>query len=336
MSCYEKFKNELTMRLTTECPDLSLGQMNAVLSIVDETAKSYDFSEASTALIVQEDGVPELVQIYIASKKVEGLAEGTLENKLRTLIDFCHTTNKPLTSVTANDIRVYLYNYQQSHGISNRTLDALRIIIRSFFGWLAAEGYLSSDPALTVRAIKYEKKQRQSLSQIELEYVRKACRDSRDRAIIEFLYSTGCRVSELVGCKISDVDFMAATVHLFGKGSKHRTSYLNAKASLSLHDYLKSRNDNSEFLFVSQKQPHEQLSVAQVQRIVKRIRKDSGITKPLSPHILRHTTATQAVAHGMPVEAVRQLLGHESVATTMIYVETAQEDVQSSYKKAVV
>ena len=133
-----------------------------------------------------------------------------------------------------------------------------------------------------------------------------------------------------------DVDFYTDEVHLYGKGKKHRTSFINAKCHVALQEYLSSRKDESPYLFVTAKRPVRELSKAQAEEIIREIAARSGITKHVTPHILRHTTATQAVANGMKIEEVQHLLGHENVATTMIYVETSQENVRNSHKKAVI
>lgn len=171
-----------------------------------------------------------------------------------------------------------------------------------------------------------------------MEYIRQACTTNREKAIVEFLYSTGYRVSELAVVKKSDIDWNKKSVHLFGKGKKHRTSYLNAKAEVTLLEYLKNRNDESEYLFVSERKPYGQLKRCAIEKIVRQIaeRAISQVKKPVSPHIFRHTTATTALNNGMPIEGISQLLGHESVGATMIYAKVSTEDVQIGHKKYII
>lgn len=335
-NAYEMMKNEFCMALTERCAFLAADQVETILQQLDQVAYNYAIDAKPTELSVPSDGLPELAKIYLAAKTIEGLADSTMYNKLLMLKMFFSEVMKPVTDITANDIRVYLYNYQKTRNVSNISLDKVRMALATFFKWLAAEGYIQRDPATTIKPLKVEKKQRQSLSQIELEYIRKACCTIRERAIVEFLYSTGCRISELVHIKKSDVDFLTDEVHLFGKGRKHRTSYLNAKAHVVLQEYLAARKDDSEYLFVRIRRPVGRLSTDAVRSMLREISKRTSITKPVSPHIIRHTTATQAVANGMPIEEVRALLGHENVATTMIYVETSDEHVHNSHRKAVV
>ena len=176
------------------------------------------------------------------------------------------------------------------------------------------------------------------MTQIELEYIRKACNTLRDKAIVEFLYSTGCRVSELCGVKKSDIDWTNKSVHLYGKGKKHRTSYINAKSEITLLTYLESRDDSSDYLFVSERKPHGQLKRDAVEKVIRQIaeRASNNIQKPISPHIFRHTCATTALNNGMPIEDISKLLGHESISTTIIYSKVSMESVQSNHKKYVI
>ena len=170
-------------------------------------AYNYDVKKNQTEVAVYNSELPEMVKTYLVCKKVEGLAEQTLYNYGNALRKFFFEVNKAPEQVSPNDIRVYLYQYQKLNGTSNRSLDKIRQMIYSFFSWACCEGYLQRNPSMTIKPIKFEKKERTPLTQIELEYIRRACADVRDKAIIEFLYSTGCRVSELTGINKEDVDW---------------------------------------------------------------------------------------------------------------------------------
>ena len=332
---YEQFKNQFALTLSAT---YSTDDIEVILKKLDMVSYNYEISKKETSVAVYNSEMPEMVKTYLVCKKVEGLSDQTLYNYGNALRKFFFGLQKSPEQVNPNDIRVYLYRYQEMNGTSNRSMDKIRQMIYSFFNWACCEGYLERNPSLTIKAIKYEKKERDPLTQIELEYIRKACISSRDVAMVEFMYSTGCRVSELAAVKKSDIDWNKKTVHLFGKGKKHRTSYLNAKAEVALLEYLKSRDDESDYLFVSLRKPHGQIKRCAIEKIVRQIaeRAEEQVKKPVSPHVFRHTTATTALNNGMPIEDISQLLGHENVATTMIYAKVSSENVQRGHRKYVI
>ena len=151
-----------------------------------------------------------------------------------------------------------------------------------------------------------------------------------------FYYSTGCRVTELERLDITDVDFQKKEVYLFGKGNKHRTSYLNAKAELAIRNYLASRNDNNPTLFVSDREPHNRIKKAAIEKRIRKLGETSGIGRRVYPHLIRHTTATDGLDRGMPVEEVQQILGHVNIATTMIYAEVSKANVKNDHRRCIV
>lgn len=267
-----------------------------------------------------------------------GLSDGTLNNYKLILELFFNQVMKPPELIEPNDIRMFLFIYQQDHGVSFRTLDKYREYIARFFAWANNEEYIQNNPAKHIPAIKHEVKPRMALSQIELEYIRNSCETLRETAIIEILYSTGCRVSELVALQKTDVNWHEKTVHLYGKGRKHRTSFINAKAEVALLKYLDSRNDSSNYLFVSERRPYKNLTKEDIEKIVREIgnRAFCKTNKNITPHILRHTTATTALQNGMPIADISQLLGHENIDTTMIYAKSSLENVQAGHKKYIV
>ena len=333
---YEHFRNKfMCAALEKGIPKESL---DITLKALDETSAEFEIKRRETALIPYGEEIPEIVKLYVVCKKIDGLADTTLETYMRVLGIFFRAVRKPAEMVTPNDIRLYLYQYQKERGCSNRSLDKYRGYLYSFFTWATDEGYIPRNPMKTITAIKYEKKPRLNLTQLELEYLRSGCRTVRDHAIVEFLYSTGCRVSELSTVKKSDIDWNARSVHLFGKGKKHRTSYLNAKAEVSLLTYLQSRNDDCEYLFVTERKEYRQLSTAAIEKVIRKIaeRTSFKIEKSVTPHVLRHTMATRAVESGMPIEEVKQILGHEKIDTTMIYTHTCVESVRSSHQRHIV
>ena len=187
-----------------------------------------------------------------------------------------------------------------------------------------------------IEGLSYESKPRGPLTGIELELVRDACRTYREKAIIEVFYSTGCRVSEMVNLSKSDVDFVKGEVKLFGKGAKHRISYINARAEVSLKKYLFSRRDENPALFVSDRNPNDRLKKTAIEKVVREIGERSGIGRRVFPHLIRHTTATDALERGMNIAEVQKILGHEKMDTTMIYTKVCQESVKHDHRRYIV
>ena len=243
----EKLKNELLMLLDR---NMDIDIIRTLEPQIEIILSDYDIKERETEIIPYGSDLPETVEIFIVSKRIAGLSDKTLYLYYMVLVDFFRTVQKKPEKITANDIRVYLYKYQKNHGISNRTLDGRRTIISSYFAWMASEEYTDKNPAVNIPPIKYERKHKKAMSQMDLEKVRLACRTKREKAIVEVLYSTGCRVTELERLNISDINFETKEVILFGKGNKHRTSYMNARAEVALKDYLNTRTDQNPALFV--------------------------------------------------------------------------------------
>lgn len=328
----EQMKNEILLKLE----GMDTTTLQAVARAFDVVAEKYTISKKETGLSVITGDLPEAAKVYLVTRKIEGLSSGTLDLYKMNLEMFFSACRKPLQEITANDIRIYLYRYQEERGVSNRTLDGVRTSTCTFFRWAAAEGYVQADPSITVKKIKYEKRHRDALSQLELEMLRNACETIREKAILEFLYSTGCRVSEAVGVNLSDIDWASGELEVLGKGNKHRKVYLNAKAQVALKEYILARADNNDVLFVSDRAPYGRIQKQAMERAITKIAGRSGVKKNVTPHILRHTYATVMAQGGTPIQDVSAALGHSSVNTTMIYAEISENQVKAGHARCVI
>lgn len=331
---YEQFKNQFIVSLSNR---FSVDDLRIIGSCLDVVSSGYDISKKETSLTVYSQPIPKTVEIYIVSKKISGLSEKSLYLYKIVLEDFFRTLQKDPEKVTANDIRIYLYTYQKEHGISNRTLDSRRTIICSYFAWMASEEYLFKNPAVNIAPIKYERKHKRAMSQMDLEKIRVSCRTKREKAVVEMLYGTGCRVTELERLNISDINFETKEVTLFGKGDKHRTSYLNAKAEVALKDYLSDRKDSNPALFVYDRKPYGRFKKSGIESMIRKLmERTDGVSTHVTPHVFRHTTATIALDRGMNVVDVSRLLGHSRIETTMEYITTDSNSVKSSHHNCVI
>lgn len=330
---YENLKSQLVGRLSDH---FDVANISYILEQLDIVMFDYDLIQKERGLIIYENGVPEILKTFIACKKVEGKSMASLQNYLLILKLFFMMVQKPLDKITSNDIRVFLNQYQQMRDISNRTLDQYQTYIKSFFTWCFDEEYLERNIAKKLKPVKYTRKERESLTQFELEKLRSVCETKRDTAIVEFLYSTGCRVSELCNVKINDIDWNTKEVNVLGKGSKWRTTFLNAKSEFALKEYLKERDDESEYLFVSERKPHNKLKKDGIDKRFRELSELANIGKKITPHVLRHTNATTGLQNGMPVTDVQKILGHERIDTTMVYAKVSLTEVHNNHRKYVI
>lgn len=332
----ENFANEFVSKLDGKISDEAL---RTVLQELQVFASNYDINQRETHVVPYQSNIPDCYRVYMVAKKIEGMSPESMKTYNFYLTDFFEHINRPFEQVTTNDIRIYLYETQKRTGISNRTLDGKRLVINTFMDWCWKEGYIPNNPCASIKPIKFEEKPREPLSNMELEIVRDACENYRDKAMIELFYSTGCRLSEMVNLKISDIDFASKEVHLFGKGSKHRTSYLNAKAEYMLKKYFeleRPKESISDSVFVIFRKPYNEMHKESIYARIKAIQKRSGIERSLFPHLLRHTMATDALNRGMSVAEVKEILGHEKLDTTMIYAKISHDSVKFNHKRYIV
>ena len=239
---------------------------------------------------------------------------------------------KPFNQVETEDLRVYLSEYQKRNNASKQTIDNIRRILSSFFTWLEDEDYILKSPVRRIHKIKTTKQVKETYSDEALERLRDNCKTIRDLALIDILASTGMRVGELVKLNRVDVDFVNRECVVLGKGSKERIVYFDARTKLHLQNYLNSRKDENEALFVSLLEPHNRLEIAGVEIMLRKLGRSLEINK-VHPHKFRRTLATRAIDKGMPIEQVQKLLGHQKIDTTMEYAIVDQQNVKNSHKK---
>jgi integrase/recombinase XerC len=248
-----------------------------------------------------------------------------------------------LLAADVNSVRAYLafLNEQQ---YSKATIARKLATLRSFYKFLVKRNRLSSNPVMSVRTPKQEKKLPHFL---EYEEVKRLLETpptdnwlgARDRAILETLYSTGIRVSELVGLNMDDVDFLGEVVHVRGKGKKERIAPISSSALQVIQHYMEFRNkraQNSNFdskvLFVNKH--GRRLSTRSVRRKMDKYLKMAGLDPSISPHTLRHSFATHMLNNGADLRSVQELLGHQSLSTTQVYTHLTTKKLKEVYQSA--
>ena len=274
----------------------------------------------------------ELVEMFLAAKKVEGCSEKTIRYYSSTINRMLSGLDKHVTHITTDDLRSYLSEYQEKNSCSKSNIDNIRRILSSLFSWLEDEDYILKSPVRRIHKIKSAQTIKETYSDESLEKMRDSCDNLRDLAMIDMLASTGVRVSELVGLNITDIDFESRECVVFGKGSKERPVYFDARTKIHLKNYLDSRTDDNPALFVSLLKPYNRLKISGVEIRLRELGKKLNIPK-VHPHKFRRTLATKAIDKGMPIEQVQKLLGHSKIDTTMRYAMVDQENVKMSHRK---
>ena len=274
----------------------------------------------------------DMLPVFIAAKRVEGCSEKSLRYYESTIRNMLESINKPECQITTEDLRSYLDTYQRRGTVSKVTLDNVRRILSSFFAWLEDEDYIVKSPVRRIHKVKTGKTVKETYTDESLEMMRDHCDNTRDLARIDLLASTGIRVGELVKLNRNDVDFENRECIVFGKGNKERKVYFDARTKIHLQRYLAERSDENDALFVSLLNPFERLQISGVEIRLRKIGRELNFQK-VHPHKFRRTLATMAIDKGMPIEQVQQLLGHQSIDTTLQYAMVNQNNVKESHRK---
>lgn len=275
------------------------------------------------------------INFYINALRLEGYSENTLYGNKSDLKAFGKFVDKAVVQVTTSDIRNFLSNNKTwSVGTVSKKLST----IKTFYRWMVSEEILLHNPADKIKTPKKEKRLPKAMNLVELEMIRDACENERERALVEVLYSTGCRISELAGMKISDIDYRGGSLSVIGKGNKERIVYLNSRAMYELNKYLKYKQfeeDNSNFLFTTVRRPYRAMSTVAIRNIVNNISSRVETSKKVTPHTFRHSMATNAINNGIELGDLQQLLGHSNPQTTLCYIDVSEERKRNAHKRFV-
>lgn len=324
----EQLLSEVVVSLFDMLPGIDAGKIRNALSKI---ITRYDITIAPEKAF--QSDLPHKIDVFIASKRVEGLSEQTLEGYRRELNLFKRKVDKVTSDITAADIRVYLGELVD---LKKSTIGKKLDVLRSFFGFLSNEEYIHRDPTRKVKTPKAEKRMPKALNIEELELLREGCKTPRQRALLEVMYASGCRLSEVQGLNKEDIDYQQMSFRVIGKGNKERIVYLSFKALYHLKKYIKNRQDQDEALFVGKIKPFTRLSNKSIQDEIKAIARNVNLDHKVHPHVLRHTFATLMLNNGADLSAIQALLGHSNPATTQIYSQLTEAKKQEHHKKYLV
>ena len=306
------------------------GGVTVTAEAVSEILKDYIIIKDSDE---QRSDLNRRIKYYLGAKRIDGLSERTLKNYKYNLEMFAERMNKSAAKITTDDIRGYIGYLAENRHLAETSLQTHINTLRAFFGWLHIEEKIKKNPMAKIKSLKLDKKgARQALSVEELERLRDACEGYREKALVEFLVSSGCRLSEVAQLSASDLNLTDRSVQVTGKGDKDRSVYFSVRARLMLQEYIRERK-GGEGLFCSCKSPYQPLKQRAIQRIIHNISERAGLAARVHPHLLRHTFATHAINGGMDVTVIQKLLGHEDVSTTQIYAALNDETIRHQYNK---
>lgn len=283
------------------------------------------------------------ITLFLSSLRSErNLSPYTIKNYSIDLDDLCeYLKDKPFSKVKKLDARGFLY-YLENKKFKRRSLARKISACRSFYAWLQREKKISENPFALISTPRLEKKLPNFLYKDEINRLFSSIPSStpfelRDKAIIEILYGSGIRVSEIVKLNLSDIDLDSYEIKVLGKGSKERIVIIGSKSVEALKNYLRNgrikfiKNDTRALFLGSF---GGRLTQRSIERTLKKWVKKAGIAKKVTPHTLRHSFATHLLDNGADLRVVQELLGHSSLSTTQVYTHVTKEKMKSIYKMA--
>ena len=277
----------------------------------------------------EETKEDDLIKCYLGALSVQCRSEKTLARYEYIIKRLMASVGVPTRQITVYHLRNYLAE-EKARGISDSTLEGLRQVFSAYFNWLQRESLIEHNPTANLGTIKKATKVKKTYTDIDIERLINVCHNVRDKAIIHFLASTGCRISEMTSLDRESVDLERLECVVHGKGNKERTVFLSPVAGMWLTEYLEGRKDNEPALFVSRLK--ERLQPGGVREMLNVLAREAGV-EHVHPHKFRRTLATELARHGMPIQEIAALLGHEKIDTTMQYVVRDKETIRSNVRR---
>lgn len=291
--------------------------------------------DVQTAQVYDRSNLPRRVEAFLAAKRIDGCRPKTIKGYRERLKMFMTQCSKPVQAITTDDLREYLAYLVDERHLMDNSVQAHINTLRSFFSWLVDEDNIRKSPMRKIKSLKIDKlRSRHPLTAEQLELVRDGCRGYKEKALVEFLVSSGCRVSEVAGLRVDDIDWRDRKCKVIGKGNKERTVYFSVRAKLMLQLYIAERR-GGEALFASSRAPYEPLTDRGIEKMISKLGKRIGMERPLYPHLMRHTFASHALNCGMELTIIQHLLGHSDPKTTLIYAEIDPIRVQYEYNRMI-
>ena len=324
----EKFLQELTSMMKALEPNID---HDAFKMLSRRLMSNYTIDQKNDIFVEKDRG--EIIEEYLGHIKDRGFSQATIKERKINLVGFIkYLENRGFHEFDLDDATTYM----RSLKIKDSSKANKIAIMRAFYDWALKRGYVKENCWVDLPKIKLPERLPKSLGVIDLEKLRNACRNHRDRALFEVMYSTGARLSEITNARVIDVDLSQGTLTVVGKGNKERLTFLSDKSKFYLQMYLDERKENkndSDYLFTTNRKPYRQLANRSVQLIMDGISKQTTIKRKLTPHVLRHTFATLSYEVGMELSDVQRILGHNSADTTLIYAKRSKTKAKGAHTR---
>ena len=332
------YKETLINQILVNCNGImSQHQINQLYNVLSSALYPYtiELEEERESIVASVDEYNiELINKYLLQKTIEGKSEGTVRLYNYRLRQFITSINKRVNEITTDDIKQYIAAVKFKTNCSGTTIDHIRICIGAFYTWMTENEYIRKNPAKLVGKIKNDTVKEDPFTVTEVELIRNACKSLRNRALVEFLLATGCRVSETASMNKDQIDFVNKQFKVVGKGNKIRKIPINDKALLYIKQYLDERTDNNLALFVGLIKPHNRLSKDAIENTLKNLESVSGVDN-IHPHRFRRTLCCNLIDGGMPIFQVAEILGHNSITTTEVYYSQSKYQIAVNYNKII-
>lgn len=314
---------ELLDRLGKLCPEAKT-DIEAILT-------GYCVERVSDDIVSMEDRI----NTFLTSKRLKGLKEKTIKEYRAILLLFASRARKRIETINSDDVRAHINYLLNERGLKAASAQTHCVALRSFFSWLEAEEIIEKNPMRRIKALKVNLQDaRHPLTPEELELLRCGCKTDREKALVEFMVSSGCRVSEVAGIVVDQIDWNNRSVVVHGKGDKDRTVYFSVRAKLMMQKYIVSRGGGTA-LFVTTRREHSPMAARSIAGLLRKIGEQAGEERHIHPHLMRHTFASNALNSGMDLTVIQKLMGHSDPRTTMIYAELRQDTIKQAYEKVI-
>lgn len=320
------------------CDSFEGEEINKIENKLYIALEGFRLERDSTAISVKVEGNNDwYIKKFLAIKIVNGCSKRTINYYKLILGNVFNRINKHVKTITTDDLRLYFACRDIQDKVSKTTQDNELRVLRSFWQTMTTEEIIDKDVTKKINRIKTPKKVKKPFTEYEVEMLRKEVakhlQGKKYLAIIDVLSSTGCRIGELVAMNRSDLE--GNKIIIKGKGNKERYVYLNARALFSVNDYLNSREDAYDAMFIGYnivtREVTNRIKAGSVEDFIRRCGKHVGINNA-HPHRFRRTAATLALRRGMPIEQVGRMLGHEQLSTTQIYAKSDESDIARAHE----